>query len=284
MSSDITNEATTKEGIIKEFFANGIGRLGNAFSDCISASDHSEAAKAIAGLRKDVYLAVQRAFYSVDGCIKNKSAMRDQKNCGEFMEAIRIYAAHFESLREHVEESKQLPTSASEKAQRCYDAECAFLQFCPQLFEEVRAFVDREVVSAKSEVTRQGMFSETVGTEQPDDMQRLNAKHSDDYRSVNWYGTTYEFTTNQAICVEKLWRHWILGGLSVSADAMTGDAMATTRLDVVFRDHPAWGTMITSGMTKGTYRLAEPTISSPDNRTKAATKRKPQNKSKRARK
>jgi hypothetical protein len=38
---------------------------------------------------------------------------------------------------------------------------------------------------------------------------------------------------------------------------------STDRIDVVFRDNSAWGTMIVQGVTKGSYRLAESACESP---------------------
>jgi HEAT repeat protein len=85
------------------------------------------------------------------------------------------------------------------------------------------------------------------------------AAHGDDFRSVNWFGQEYTFTTNQAACVQVLWEHWERGTPEVGLTKILERAgVAVNRLDVVFRDHPAWGTMIVSGRTKGAYRLAPP--------------------------
>ena len=35
-----------------------------------------------------------------------------------------------------------------------------------------------------------------------------NAVHSPDFRSVEWFGTSYTFSTSQAACVEVLWENW----------------------------------------------------------------------------
>lgn len=87
-----------------------------------------------------------------------------------------------------------------------------------------------------------------------------DARHSADFASVNWYGTPYTFTTNQAACVRVLWDAWknktpVLGGLTIIDAA--GVDRSDERLDLVFRDNPAWGTMIFSP-SKGRYCLKAP--------------------------
>lgn len=88
---------------------------------------------------------------------------------------------------------------------------------------------------------------------------REQATHSDDFRSVNWFGKLHEFTALQAACVKFLWEAWSNGtpviGNSTILEAVESNA---ERLGLVFRDHPAWGTMIVEGSTKGTHRLVEP--------------------------
>jgi hypothetical protein len=87
-----------------------------------------------------------------------------------------------------------------------------------------------------------------------------DARHSLDFASVNWYGTPHTFTANQAACVRVLWEAWknqtpVLGGLTIIEAA--GVDREDERLDLVFRDHLAWGTMIVSPL-KGRYCLKAP--------------------------
>ena len=87
-----------------------------------------------------------------------------------------------------------------------------------------------------------------------------DARHSADFASVNWYGTPYTFTTNQAACVRVLWDAWknktpVLGGLTIIDAA--GVDRSDERLDLVFRDNLAWGRMIFSP-SKGRYCLKAP--------------------------
>jgi hypothetical protein len=94
------------------------------------------------------------------------------------------------------------------------------------------------------------------------------ARHSTDYRSVVWFGTSYYFTPTQAACVKVLWREWANGTPEVGEDTVLEDHEVEAdakRLIDVFRDrksparyHPAWGSMIVPGSTKGAYRLNPP--------------------------
>lgn len=84
------------------------------------------------------------------------------------------------------------------------------------------------------------------------------AKHTKDFRSVHWYGKDYVFTENQAIVVRELWIAWKGGTPAVGKETLLNciDPEAPPpRVDVVFRDHPAWKKMIVPGVSKGTYKL-----------------------------
>lgn len=85
--------------------------------------------------------------------------------------------------------------------------------------------------------------------------------HSDDFRSVNWYGTQYTFTSTQAACLKVLWENWERGTSEVGEQTILGDRRVDSpqsRLSHVFEKgkHSAWGRMIVPGSTKGTFRLA----------------------------
>jgi hypothetical protein len=93
------------------------------------------------------------------------------------------------------------------------------------------------------------------------------ARHSEDFRSVVWFGCSYRFTATQAACVKVLWRNWENGTPDVGEDTILTDKEVDAdakRLIDVFRDrnspnkyHPAWNTMIISAQ-KGSYRLNGP--------------------------
>ena len=91
--------------------------------------------------------------------------------------------------------------------------------------------------------------------------------HSIDFRSARWSGTPYSFTASQATVVRVLHENWDAGtpdvGDETLLDAVDPEA-PPARLSTLFRDHPAWGTMIVPGGTKGTRRLDDP----PDPATK----------------
>jgi hypothetical protein len=84
--------------------------------------------------------------------------------------------------------------------------------------------------------------------------------HSDDFRSVRWYGTNYLFTPTQAACVRVLWEAWERGTPVVGQESILETAGSTCcRLRDVFdkAKHPAWDKMIVSPR-KGSFSLAEP--------------------------
>lgn len=86
-----------------------------------------------------------------------------------------------------------------------------------------------------------------------------NTRHSPDFASVIWFGEQFTFTMNQAACVKVLWEAWenktpILGAAAILEAA----DISQSRLDLVFRGHPAWRTMIVSP-SKGRYCLKTPT-------------------------
>lgn len=84
-------------------------------------------------------------------------------------------------------------------------------------------------------------------------------RHSADFRSVDWFGTKHAFTLTQAACVRVLWEAWKNGTPELSqATILERAETASSRLANVFRNHPAWETMIVSGQRKGTFRLAAP--------------------------
>jgi hypothetical protein len=90
-----------------------------------------------------------------------------------------------------------------------------------------------------------------------------SASHSPDFRSVCWFGETYEFTPTQAACVKILWECWKQGSPMIGESTILDRARSSgDRLRDVFRSnrvcHPAWGKMIRPGDRRGTFRLAEP--------------------------
>jgi hypothetical protein len=97
----------------------------------------------------------------------------------------------------------------------------------------------------------------------PTQKQLSPARHSPDFCSVHWYGQDYDFTPSQASVVGVLWAAWENGTPAVHQQTLldhAGSSMADSskpRLRDLFRNHPAWGTMIRSGVRQGTHRLVE---------------------------
>src|SRR5262249_30325833 len=88
---------------------------------------------------------------------------------------------------------------------------------------------------------------------------RPPTRHSPDFRSVCWFGTTYHFTPGQAACVKVLWQAWERGIPEVGQDAVLEEAeVDSERLVYLFKGHPAWKAMIVRGGTRGSYCLAAP--------------------------
>lgn len=83
--------------------------------------------------------------------------------------------------------------------------------------------------------------------------------HSPDFVTVRWEGEALPpFTPLQAACVRVLWEAWMRRTPAISLEAIreaAGSAADRFRVDVTFRDHPAWGKMIVR-VGKGRYRLA----------------------------
>lgn len=84
-------------------------------------------------------------------------------------------------------------------------------------------------------------------------------KHSKDFRSVNWFGSSYTFTAAQAAAVKLLWEAWEEGVPELSQETLLeASGSEANKLADVFRDHPAWNSLIVAGSSRGAYRLAEP--------------------------
>lgn len=87
--------------------------------------------------------------------------------------------------------------------------------------------------------------------------ERQEAKHSEDFRSVSWFGATFIFTPLQAAIVRQLWAASENGTPDVGIHTLlenAGSDVNSRRLDLVFRGHPAWKTMIVT-VQRGLYRL-----------------------------
>src|SRR5258708_40329713 len=83
--------------------------------------------------------------------------------------------------------------------------------------------------------------------------------HTAGFKSVDWFGATYQFSPPQAACVAVLWRAWLGGTPIVREELVLEIARVQARsLKDLFRTGPgryAWGTMIADGDKRGTVRL-----------------------------
>lgn len=91
-----------------------------------------------------------------------------------------------------------------------------------------------------------------------------SCSHSPDFRSVRWFGTSYEFNPAQAHAVRVLWGAWEQGGLSVGQERIAeeiGSSAGRYRLLDTFRSrgvtHEAFRAMIQRA-GKGAYKLVPP--------------------------
>jgi len=125
---------------------------------------------------------------------------------------------------------------------------------------EVMALQLPEVVALLDTDWEQQSPGAAIKTALPEPPALPPARHSKDFRSVHWFGTDYGFTPTQAACVKVLWAAWENGTPDLGQDTILEHPEVeaeSKRLFDVFRDHPAWGTMIVKGQTAGAYRLAE---------------------------
>lgn len=90
-------------------------------------------------------------------------------------------------------------------------------------------------------------------------IERLSpCRHSPDYRSVKWFGTSYEFNATQAAIVAELWRAWENGTPRVGAGRLLS-AMdcVSDKVSEIMKQNDAWGTMIKTD-SRGNYWLQSP--------------------------
>lgn len=101
-------------------------------------------------------------------------------------------------------------------------------------------------------------YPHLVGKPLEDIVARLSpARHSADFRSVRWFGSTYHFSPAQSLIVECLWKSWEGGTPRMGARTLLRAAsMVSDKISDLFKGHASWGKMIcTDG--KGQYWLCE---------------------------
>jgi hypothetical protein len=103
--------------------------------------------------------------------------------------------------------------------------------------------------------------------------------HSDDFRTVNWFGSEYGFTSYQAACVKVWYQHWRAPARDVSDETVLEAAECVSkRVSDLFKRHPAWNDMIVQGATRGTHRLREPTEPKPPEQKRNRKRKRPNKK------
>jgi hypothetical protein len=121
----------------------------------------------------------------------------------------------------------------------------------------VNASVAAKIEGGLVKVTAEVMLPPTATEDQLDAASR-GVRYASDYSTVRWGEESFSFSPKQRRVVQALFAARREGhdihqqGLLDAADS---DA---SRLRDLFRDHPAWGTMIIGGETLGTYRLVYP--------------------------
>jgi hypothetical protein len=124
----------------------------------------------------------------------------------------------------------------------------------------------------EDDTTEGGSTNTSTGTGQPPGSAPTNDHgaapfHDEYFRFVNWYGTEYKFTVNQASCVQVLWESAADGVPVLSQGTIMERALGkdSGRLRDVFKspsgrgNHPAFGTMIVRDEErKGMFKLSKP--------------------------
>ena len=135
-----------------------------------------------------------------------------------------------------------------------------------RLTELVLAIMRQEGTSVhhkpQSQCGTENRVGSTVGAGSPTNTntKRFEPEHSDDFRSVLWEPDQepFSFKPVPARCVKVLWEHAVRGTPDVGqATILEAADSASARLIDLFKGHPAWGTMIVPGETKGSFRLSK---------------------------
>ena len=82
--------------------------------------------------------------------------------------------------------------------------------------------------------------------------------HNATFSIVKWFGTTYYFAGAQQSVVAQLWAAWRKGKPGVRAGDLLAEAEYKKPLHDLFKNHPAWLTMIVKADRDGEFRLNPP--------------------------
>lgn len=133
-------------------------------------------------------------------------------------------------------------------------------QFLPAVARVLNGKIQIEIDIAASVVPERGKWKAA-----PDVLGDGQAVAAPDFATVAWFGRLFTFGKKQAIVVGELWIARSEGYEWVTQDHLLREAGADSAcLRDLFRNHPAWGTLIQSAMPHGgqpgTYRLANGAI------------------------
>lgn len=135
-------------------------------------------------------------------------------------------------------------------------------EFCHR-WKDIRVSLSRISVTGTNELLplilleSRRVIQKQLSRNPSDDDDAPDIRHSEDFRSVWWFGESFEFTGNQALVVKKLWEAWLNKTPVLSAATLNDALDSESRMSVVFRGHPAFGTMIVKS-GKDSYRLEQP--------------------------
>ncbi len=80
--------------------------------------------------------------------------------------------------------------------------------------------------------------------------------HSEDFRAVSWRDRVFRFSPTQAKVIKVLMSAARAGGGELHEDEIIGRVQSgASRLVDLFREHPAWRSLIIRGSSKGVFRL-----------------------------
>jgi hypothetical protein len=147
---------------------------------------------------------------------------------------------------------------------------CHLLLLCEEAWDPSRGNVEtmswlaghlRRQLSHAVEAVQQAaadLAAGGTGAGSGEDQSGSGNEHSEDFRTILWFGKQYSFTPKQAACMRSLWRAWEKGWKGVSQqDLLSACQSDGSELRGIFKNSPAWKTIIVS-VQKGVYALQPP--------------------------
>ena len=121
---------------------------------------------------------------------------------------------------------------------------------------------DERLKSLRQQMAKRTGISEVRAERGFEDSERATAYAfvpSPDYRSVNFRGKVFSFTSRQAQVVEMLHKAFNSGAPDLGKDYILAElGSRNSRLRDTFKNHGAWNFLIVSGTKRGTHRLNLP--------------------------